>query len=134
VTTENIVVPLGRQSSDLKALYHAFALAERVSARIIVLFFKKEMPGQNPATPLEEACRQMVRGACEEGLSVSFHIVHEQFEAELLKTINIEHIDLIILSAGDTEMEATLKELKSKACLQLIKVKEKNAINLYQRR
>lgn len=76
----------------------------------------------------------MVRGACEEGLSVSFHIVHKQLEAELLDTITVEHIDLIILSGGDTEMEATIKGLKSKASIQVIKVKEKNSIHSNQRR
>jgi len=129
VNTENILVPFGRHSSDLKSLYHAFALGERIRAKIFVLFFKGEDLNPQQMTPLENACLEMIRSACEEGISVSFHIANDEFEEELLNIIKTEHIDLIVVSAGDIEMESAVKDISPKVSIQIIKVKGKNNIN-----
>jgi len=124
VNTENILVPFGRRSSDLKPLYHAFALAERIRAKIFVLFFKGENSGHQ-MTPLEKACLEMIHSACEEGLSVSFHIANDEFEVEFFNIIKTEHIDLIVVGAGDTEMESAIKGIKPGVSIQIVKVKGK---------
>jgi len=129
VNTKNILVPFSRHSSDLKSLYHAFALAERIRAKIFVFFFKRENSSQEQITPIEKACLEMVHCACEEGMSVSFHIANDRFEVELLNIIKTEHIDLIVMGAGDTEMESAIKSIKLGLSIQIIKVKGKNNIN-----
>ena len=129
MNTENILVPFGRHSSDLKPLYHAFALAERIRAKIFVLFFKSENSGQRQMTPLEKACLEMIHSACEEGLSVSFHIANDEVEVEFFNIIKTEHIDLIVVGAGDTEMESAIKGIKPGVSIQIVKVKGKNNIN-----
>jgi len=129
VNTENILVPFGRHSLDLKSLYHAFALAERIRAKVFVLFFKEENLVQEQILPIEKACLEMVHSACEEGMSVSFHIAIGRFEVELLNIIKMEHIDLIVIGAGDIEMESAIKSIKLGVSIQIIKVKGKNNIN-----
>jgi K+-sensing histidine kinase KdpD len=129
VNTENILVPFGIYSSSLKPLYHAFALAERVKSKIFVLFFKNENLTQNHTTPLEKACLEMIHSACEEGMAVSFHIATGRIEVELLKFIKTEYIDLIVVGAGDTEMESAIKGITPGVSIQIVKVKGKNNIN-----
>jgi len=125
VKTENILVPFGKHSSSLKSLYHAFALAERVRAKVFVLFLKNEISAQHQAIPLEKACLEMIHRACEKEMPVSFHIAIGETEVELLKFIKTESIDLIVVVAGDTDMESTMKKVKSEISIQIIKVKEK---------
>jgi len=125
----NILVPFNNRSSDLKSLYHAFALSERITAKIFVLLFKNESDIQNQTSPLEEACLEMVHSAREEGMSVSFHITNELPGVELFSIIKIEHIDLIVIGGGDIEMESVIKGIKLGASVQIIKVKGKDNIN-----
>ncbi len=125
VNTENILVPFGRHSLDLKSLYHAFALAERIRAKIFVFFFKEEDSSQEQITPIEKACLEMVHSACEEGMSASFHIASGRFEEELLNIIKMGHIDLIVIGAGDIEMESDIKSIKLGVSIQIIKVEGK---------
>jgi len=129
VKTKNILVPFGRHSLDLKSLYHAFALTERIRAKVFVFFFKEANLFQEQITPLEKACSEMVHSACEEGMSVSFHIASGWFEVELLNSIKMEHIDLIVIGAGDREMESAIKDFNLGRSIQIIKVKGKNKIN-----
>jgi len=129
VNTKNILVPFGRRNSDLKSLYHAFALAKRIKAKIFVLLFKEENFTPEQITPLEKACLEMARSACEDGISVSFHVADRRFGAELLNIIKIEHIDLVVIGAVDTEMESVIKGLKLGVLIEIIKVKGKNTIN-----
>ncbi len=125
VNTENILVPFSRYSSDLKSLYHAFALTERIRAKAFVLFFKDANWVREQIMPIEKACLEMVHSACEEGMPVSFHIASGRLEVELLDIIKMEHIDLIVIGAGDIEMESTIKNLNLGVSIQIIKVKGK---------
>jgi hypothetical protein len=125
VNTENILVPFDRNSSGLKSLYHAFALAERITAKVVVLIFKDGRDEKNTIMPLEKACKDMVQSACEQGLSVSFHIVYDGFESEFVNIIKKEHIDLIVLNASDMDMKAAIKPVKTAMSLQIIEVREK---------
>ena len=132
--TKNILVPFGRHSSNLKSLYHAFALTERIRAKVFVLFLKEANLAQQQITPIEKACLEMVHSACEEGMSVSFHIASGRFEVELLNSIKMEHIDLIVIGAGDREMESAIKGFNLGRSIQIIKVKGKNKINSIKQR
>lgn len=124
--TKNILVPFGKRNSDLKSLYHAFGLAKRIKAKIFVLLFKEENFTPEQITPLEKACLEMARSACEDGIAVSFHIADRRFGVELLNIIKIEHIDLIVIGAVDTEIESAIKGLQLGGSIQVIKVKEKS--------
>jgi len=127
--TVNILVPFDRHSSNFKSLYHAFALAERIRAKVIVYFFKDKFWGENSTISLEKACLEMTRSACEEGISVSFHTTHEAPGEELTNIIKKENINLIVIDGTDTDMESVIKGIKPGASIQIIKVKGKKIIH-----
>ncbi len=129
MNTPNILVPFDRYSFDLNPLYHAFALAERIGAKIFVLFFKDRNETQGETILLEKACLDMVHSACDEGISVSFHIASEVFEVELFNIIKTEHINLIVLGGEDVEMESAIRGITLGRSVQIIKVKGKSKIN-----
>lgn len=125
MNTEKILVPFGRGNSDLKSLYHAFSLAERIKAKVVVLSFKEEKFSQEQITPLENALLEMAQSASEGGIPVLFHIASRRLEAELINIIKSEDIALIVIDGGDTEMASILTSLKLGASVQIIKVKGK---------
>lgn len=134
VNTKNILVPFGKDSVDLKALYHSFALAKRIKGKVFIIFFKSDNPGMQNSPPIEEACLEMVHSAREEGVSVSFNIVHDRFEHELIDFIKTEHIDLIVMGNKDAMMEAITKEIRPSVSVQVIKVEGKQDINFFELR
>ncbi len=123
MTMENILVPFCRYSPDLKSLYHSFALAERVNAKIFVLFFKDRKTGA--ATAVETACIKIVNSACEEGLAVSYHIAGPDPEEELEGFIKAEHIHMIIIGTGDTRIESVVRQISPTLPVRIIKVEGK---------
>ena len=125
MNTENILVPFDRNSSDLKGLYHAFSLAERIRAKVFVLFFTDDISGHSSETPLQKACLEMVHSACEEGKSVSFHLAGTPPETELRSIIKTEHIDLIVIDAGDTRMKSVIRDINAGLSIQILEVKGK---------
>ena len=129
MNTENILVPFVNMASALKALYHSFSLAKRIGAKVFVLFFKNADTGGVQTSSLEKACMEMVNSASEEGMSVSFHIIHDRFQPELIDIIEKEHIAIIVIGAGDTKTESVLKKIRSRITVQIIKVEGKNNIN-----
>lgn len=134
VNTKNILVPFGKDSVDLKALYHSFALAKRIRGKVFIIFFKSENPEMQNSPPIEEACLEMVHSAREEGVSVSFHIVHDRFEHELIDFIKTEHIDLIVMGNRDAMMETITKEIRPSVSVQVIRVEGKQDINFFELR
>ncbi len=84
--------------------------------------------------PIEEACLEMVHSAREEGVSVSFNIVHDRFEHELIDFIKTEHIDFIVMGNKDAMMEAITKEIRPSVSVQVIKVEGKQDINFFELR
>jgi len=134
VNTKNILVPFGKDSVDLKALYHSFALAKRIRGKVFIIFFKSENPGMKHLPPIEEACLEMVHSAREEGVSVSFHIVHDRFDHELIDFIRTEHIDLIVMGDKDAMIEAITREIRPSVSVQVIRVEGKQDINFFELR
>jgi K+-sensing histidine kinase KdpD len=123
LNTKKILVPFDKHSKDIKSLYHAFALAERIKSKIFVLFFKEK--SSKIVSTLENACLELVHSACEEELSVSFHITRNNLKEEFINFIKSEHIDLIVLGDGDTMIESVIKSFVPKLSAQIIKVKIK---------
>jgi len=126
VNTENILVLFSAQSPDLKALYHGIALVERIKARLFVLLINNfEAIGLRRPSSLESACMDIVRQARQEEMPVSFYLGKGEAQSELMKIIKEEHIDLILIDAGDQDMEDAVKKIKTSMPLQVIKVKDK---------
>ena len=123
MTLENILVPFCRYSPDLKSLYHSFSLAERVKAKIFVLFLKDRET--EPATAIETACTKIVHGACEQGLAVSYHIAGQSPEKELSGFIKAQHIHVVIIGSGDARIESVIRQISPALQVQIIKVEGK---------
>jgi nucleotide-binding universal stress UspA family protein len=129
VHTKNILVPCGKDSVDLKALYHAFALAKRIGGKVFIIFFKNENSAMKNSAQPEAACREMVNSAREEGVSVSFHYARDRSQHELIEFIKAEQIDLLVMGTKDARMEAITRGIKPRVSVQIIKVEGKQDIN-----
>lgn len=127
---QNILIPLGQDSKDLKALHHALSLSARIKSKLFVLSLEKtpEVPGK--ANPVIKACLDVLHSACEEGLQFSFHIAENSEETKFLDLLEREHIDLIIISDSEIRIEKMIKKIMPLISCQVIQVKAKNNINL----
>ena len=128
---KKILVPLGPEDKDLNALYHALSLAGRIRAKVFVLYFERSGDHDDGRGWWEEAVEDVIKGACEEGLSVSYLVARRPFEQELIDLARDEEIDLIVFSAEeeDSGMEQSLRRVGSRVTSQIIRVKEKNDVN-----
>ena len=126
MSRKQILVPIDPENKDLKALYHALALAERIQSKIFVLL--SWLPG-NPHQVdswVEEVLMDVINGACEEGLQVSYHIAEDNFEDEVISLVESEHIDLIVVSAEGGPMKDILLRIVPQTSTQIIQVKGKD--------
>jgi hypothetical protein len=73
----------------------------------------------------QEALRDLVKSASQQGLPVSCHIAQDGFEQEINGLIAEENIDLLVFGAGDQLMADAMQGMRPKIGAQLIKVKEK---------
>lgn len=129
VRQERILVPLGAENRDLTALYHALALAERIKAKVFILLFKPLAGESEGKEWVEEALLDVTNSACQDGLSVSYHIVQGPFEREVLNLVREEHIDLIVFGAEQGPMERSLRRIRSKLPSKIIKVEKRTRPN-----
>jgi nucleotide-binding universal stress UspA family protein len=126
VTRKKILVPIDPESKNLKALYHALALAERIQAKVFILLSR---PLGNPHQIdgwVEEVLMDVIHGACEEGLQVSYHIAEDGLEDEVISLAEIEHIDLIVVSAEKGPIKDILQRIIARVSAQIIQVKGKD--------
>jgi hypothetical protein len=126
VTRKNILVPIDPESKNLKALYHALALAERIQAKVFILLSR---PSGNPNQMdgwVEDVLMDVIHGACEEGLQVSYHIAENGFEDEVISLVESEHIDLIVVSAEKGPIRDILQRIIPRMSAQIIQVKGKD--------
>jgi len=126
VTQKNILVPIDPGKKDLKALYHALSLAERIGAKVFVLLSRQRgNPHQNDSW-VEEVLMDVIYGACEEGLQVSYHIAEDGFEEEVVSLVASEHIDLIVVSAEKGSIKDILQRIIPQMSTQIIQVRGKD--------
>lgn len=128
---KRILVPLGPQGNDLKGVYHALALAERMKAKIFILEIleieeREENNGSNRLK--EKVLLDLVNTASQEGLTVSHHIAYGALEKEVLDFIRKESIELVVLGEDD-QMAQVLPRIRTRVPIQIIQVKEKNNVN-----
>ena len=126
VTRKKILVPIDLENKDLKALYHALALAERIQAKVFILLSRP--PGNLNQIDgwVEEVLMDVIHGACEEGLQVSYHIAEDGFEDEIISLVESEHIDLIVVSAEKGPIKDILQRIIPQMSTQIIQVRGKD--------
>ena len=125
MTQKNILVPIDPENKDLKALYHALTLAERIQAKIFVVFSRHSGTPPRVDNWVEEVLMDIIHGACEEGLQVSSHIAEDGLENEVISLVESEHIDLIVVSAENGFLKNMLLRIVPQMAAQIIQVKEK---------
>jgi nucleotide-binding universal stress UspA family protein len=123
----NILVPFNISCNDLNGVYHALALAERMQAKVFILTIdlNERHADSHIESWTQEALRDLVQSASQQGLPVTCHIAQNGFEREIIGLIAEEHIDLLVFGAGDKLMATAMHGLKPKIGAQLIKVQEK---------
>jgi nucleotide-binding universal stress UspA family protein len=126
VSRKKILVPIDPETKDLKALYHALALAERIQAKVFILLARQPGNPHQLDSWVEEVLVDVIHSACEEGLQVSYHIAEDGFEEEVLSLVESEHIDLIVVSAEKGPIKDILQRIILKMSTQIIQVKGKN--------
>ena len=126
MTRKKILVPLDLENKDLKALYHALALAERIQAKVFILLSRQLGNPHQIDSWVEEVLMDVIHGACEEGLQVSYHIAEDGFEEEVISLVESEHIDLIVVSAEKGPMKDILKRIIPQMSAQIIQVRGKD--------
>ncbi len=128
MTPKKILVPIDPETKDLKALYHALALAERIDVKVFVLLSRLPGTALQIDSWVQEVLMDVINSACEEGLQVSCHIAAVGFEEEVLGLAEIEHIDLIVVSAGKSRINDILQRVVPQTSAQIIQVKEKTGL------
>lgn len=125
---KRILVPLGPQGNDLKGVYHALALAERMKAKILILQIEEREENNGSGRLKEKVLLDLVNTASQEGLTVSHHIAYGALEKEVLDFIRKESIELVVLGEDD-QMAQVLPRIRTRVPIQIIQVKEKNNVN-----
>jgi len=126
VMQKKILVPLYPENRDLKAVYHALALAERIQAKVFVLLSRHLENEPQINSWVEEVLMDVIHGACEEGLQVSYHLAEDGFEDEVISLVESEGIDLIVVSADENPMKASLQRILPRVSSQIIQVRGKD--------
>ncbi len=126
---KNILIPLGQDSKDLKALYHALSLAARIQSKLFVLSFEAISENLGKISPVIEACLDVIHRACEQGLQISFHIAADKSQKEFLELLEREHIDLVIISDTEIQIQKRIKQIMPQISCQVVQVETKNNIN-----
>jgi hypothetical protein len=126
VTRKKILVPIDLENKDLKALYHALALAERIQAKVFILLSRQLGNPHQIDSWVEEVLMDVIHGACEEGLQVSYHIAEDGFEDEVFSLVESEHIDLIVVSAEKGPIKDILQRIIPQMSTQIIQVRGKD--------
>jgi nucleotide-binding universal stress UspA family protein len=131
VFQKKILVPLGMDSKDLKGVYHALALAERMQARVIILRVEPQDAGNGGETEawIKRVLLDLVNSATQQGLAVSYHIGHGLFEEEVFRLLTEENIDLVVFGSEEKQIAQSLLRIRSRIPIQIIQVKEKSNVN-----
>ena len=124
---KKILVLFTTATKGLNAAYHAFSLAERIKARIFILFFKAPTHDWQEITRLEEALSTITNDALQEGLSVTYHVVQGGFEQEVASLIDEADIDLVVYDVddGNGPQGSSINRIRSQVSIQFIEVKSK---------
>ena len=126
MTQKKILVPIDPGNKDLKALYHALSLAERIRAKVFVLLSRQRENPHPIDSWVEEVLMDVIYGASEEGLQVSYHIAADDLADEVISLVESEHIDLIVVSADNGPVKDILQLIIPQMSTQIIQVRGKD--------
>lgn len=126
MTQKKILVPIDPENKDLKALYHALSLAERIRAKIFILLSRQLGNSHQIDSWVEEVLMDIIYGASEEGLQVSYHIAEDGLADEVISLVESEHIDLIVVSAENGPVKDLLQRIIPQMSTQIIQVRGKD--------
>ncbi len=126
---KNILILLGQDSKNLKALYHALSLAGRIQSRLFVLTFETASQKLEKNNPVIDACLDVLHSASEEGMQISFHIAADKAQSEFLELLEMEHIDLIIINDSEIRIKKMIKQIMPQISCQVVQVQTKNDVN-----
>ena len=126
MTQKKILVPIDPENKDLKALYHALSLAERIRAKVFVLLSRQLGDSHQIDSWVEAVLMDIIYGASEEGLQVSYHIADDGLADEVINLVESEHIDLIVVSADNGPVKDILQLIIPQMSTQIIQVRGKD--------
>ena len=126
MTQKKILVPIDPENKDLKALYHALSLAERIRAKVFVLLSRQHGNSRQIDSWVEAVLMDIIYGASEEGLQVSYHIAEDGLADEVINLVESEHIDLIVVSADNGPVKDILQLIIPQMSTQIIQVRGKD--------
>ena len=131
---KKILVLFTAATRGLNAAYHAFSVAERIKARIFILYFKASDQDQQEKNWLEDTLRNITKDARQEALSVTYHVVQGGFEQEVVSLIEEADIDLVVYDASDGNgpQGPAIRRIQSRVTSQFIEVKRKYDFNCLQ--
>jgi 2-hydroxy-3-keto-5-methylthiopentenyl-1-phosphate phosphatase len=132
VIRKRILVPIDPENKDLKALYHALSLAERIGAKVFILLSRQLGNTHQIDSWVENILMDVIHGACEEGLQVSYHIAEDGFEEEVISMVESEHIDLIVVSAEKGPIKNILQRIIPQMSTQIVQVKGNDNMQFFR--
>ncbi len=123
---KKILVLLDPQSRELSALHHALALAERISARVIILRIEP-LKGKTALTGwVDDALFEILNRARETGLSVSCNTFRDGSGKAVLGFVREQEIDMLVVGENERHWEKDVLRMNSRMPAQIIRVKEKS--------
>lgn len=130
---QKILVPIGSFATNLKSVYYAVALADRLQAQIyIVQQAAADQTENQQAIWFRETLRDLINSARQTGIGVSHYMVNANFKDEIVDLARVEHIDLLVFSKDEEMSERLMHQIKSLVPGQIIQVREKDKITYIQ--
>ena len=128
---QKIMVALSAERMDLKGVHYALAAAGRMQAEVFVLKVNRpqESALQAAGDWKERAMLDLINSARQSGLTVSYLTATGPFKEEVLRLVQDEGIDLVVLAEEDRQLKSALLQFRSGISSQVIQVKGKNDIN-----
>jgi deoxyribodipyrimidine photolyase len=124
-----ILVPIGAFATNLKSVYYAVALADRLRALIyIVQQVDTDQAENHQMTWFRETLRDLINNTRQTGIGVSHYMVRTNFKEEIVNLIRAEHIDLLVFSKDEETTERLVHQIRSLIPGQIIQVREKHEI------
>jgi K+-sensing histidine kinase KdpD len=124
-----ILVLLDPQSSELSALHHALALAERLSARLIILRIEP-LKGKTALSGwMDDALFEILNRARETGLAVSCNTLRDGSGEAVLGFVQEQGIDVLVVGEHERHWEKDVLRMNSRMPTQIIRVEEKSELS-----
>jgi len=126
---KKILVPVGSNANNLKSVYYALALADRLNAHIHILQQAPAKRSENQQSIwFHETLQDLINDARQNDVLVSQYTVNTNFKDEIVDLVRSEHIDLLVFSADQEVSEDLLLQIMPLIPSQIIQVREKDEI------